>query len=134
MQTVDDLLAYADESGFDVDFFMLNHSASLSVQLPQKCCIAINPLQLNDTADEKMKLAHELGHCSTGAFYNRYSPFDIVGRQEHRANVWAYKRLVPKSELDCVVKSGRTEPWELAEWFGVPERFIRDAIAYYEGR
>jgi len=49
---------------------------------------------------ELYQLAHELGHCECGAFYNRYSPFDLVGKHERRADCWA-KKTPPEGRVTC---------------------------------
>ncbi len=79
-----------------------------------------------------IRLAHEIGHCVKGAFYNIYSPFDIIEKHENRANKWAFKELVPQSELNLAVSSGYTEIWQLSEYFSLPEHFILQAIQYYK--
>ena len=94
------------------------------------CGIGINPFMLESEADEKVKLAHELGHCETGAFYNMYAPLDIRAKHEHRADKWAIKKLVPKDELKQACKSCRNR-FELAEYFGVTEDFMQKALDYY---
>ena len=89
---------------------------------------------MSTLADEKVKLAHELGHCETGAFYNRYAARDIRQKYENQANKWAYKKLVPQDELVEACLQGYREPWELAEYFGVTEDFLRGALKYYQER
>lgn len=83
-------------------------------------------------ADERVHLAHEIGHCVTGSFYNRYAPCDIRQRYENRADKWAIKRLVPEDELSEAVEQGHTEPWDLAEYFDVTQPFMEKAIDYYQ--
>lgn len=85
-------------------------------------------------ADEKVCLAHEIGHCVTGSFYNINSPLDVRGQHEYRANKWAYQHLLPYNDLIAAVKEGITETWEIAEYFGLPEEFTIEAIAYYRGQ
>lgn len=96
------------------------------------CGIGINPFFLQSDADEKIKLAHELGHCMTGSFYNRYSKLDIRAKHERRADKWAIKKLVPKNELRKAVNSGRGSRYELAEYFNVTEDFMQKALDYYQ--
>lgn len=131
MVDVDELYNYADAAGITVDQFMMSYAESLSEPIGNGA-IAIDPFCIKSFADERVKLAHELGHCETGSFYNRYSPFDIVARHERRADKWAIKKLVPKDELDVAVSSGCIEPWDLAERFGVTETFMRKAICMYQ--
>ena len=61
---------------------------------------------------------------------------DVYKRQkyENRANKWAYKKLVPQDELAEACLQGYREPWELAEYFGVTEDFLRGALKYYQER
>ena len=130
MVKVDELYDYADSVGITVDRFMMNYAESLSEPIGNGA-IALDPFRIRSVADEKVKLAHELGHCELGAFYNRYSPFDVVAQHENRADRWAIKKLIPKDELNKAVSDGRTECWELAEYFGVTEAFMRKAVDYY---
>ena len=96
------------------------------------CHIGMDTKQVNSYSDEKVKLAHELGHCATGAFYNRYSRFDNRKKHENRATKWAIKQLVPESELHRAVKHGIRELWELSEHFSVTEEFMHQAVYYYK--
>ena len=127
-----DLYDLAEEHGTAVYWYTMETAESLSIPLADgSCAIAMNPWYLHTIADEKVKLAHELGHCETGAFYNRFAARDIRQKHENRANKWAYKKLVPEHELIKAIRLGYREPWELAEYFGVTEDFIRDAWEYY---
>lgn len=133
MTDVEKLYQYADERGIDVDWYILNRAESLSAPLPDgSCAIAIDPTKLESSADELVKLAHELGHCETGAFYNQYATHDLMAKHERRADKWAICRLIPRAALEDAVKDGYTEPWQLAERFGVPEPFMQKAISFYQ--
>lgn len=126
------LYIIADKEGTIVDCFDTGICESLSINQNGTCYIAINPIMLNSIADEKVKLAHELGHCCTGSFYNQYSPCDIIGRHERRADKWAIKKLIPKDELINAIKHGYVEIWQLAEHFEVTDDFMSKAIEYYK--
>lgn len=95
------------------------------------CYIGMDPFQIETTAQERVHLAHELGHCETGSFYNAYADLDIRGKQEKRADCWAVARLVPADELEYAVNCGMVEIWELAEYFNVTEDFVRKAAEIY---
>ena len=126
------LYQYADDRDIDVDWFLLSRAESLSAELPDgHCVIAIDPSKLRSAAEHKVKLAHELGHCERGAFYNPASPWDIRQRHENKANKWAIQKLIPEDELQAAVADGCTEVWDLAERFGVTEDFMRKAICWY---
>ena len=52
-------------------------------------------------------------------------------KHENRADKWAIQRLIPLPELDAARADGHTELWELAEYFGVTEDFMRKAVCWY---
>ena len=131
MTNLSDLYDLAEADSIKVDCFSLDNCQSISIQDSNgNCYIGIDPMKLESSKEEKVKLAHELGHCVTGAFYNRYSSCDIRGKHEQTANRWAVKKLVPKAELVRLLKKGFAR-WELAEHFEVTEDFINLAIRMY---
>lgn len=132
MTSVKELYRMADQQNIAIHLFPLGKREALSfMELTGECYIAIDPRKLTSEADERNKLAHELGHCCTGAFYNRYSPYDCRKRQENRADKWAIQKLIPSDDLDEAIALGCTELWQLAEHFGVSEDFIRKAVCYH---
>ena len=133
MTTLLDLYRYADGQNIRVDAFPLGKTESLSLRCGDGAgCIAIDPFSLRGTADEKTKLAHELGHCMTGAFYNANTGRDVRARCENRAEKWEIRALVPEEALREAVAAGHTEVWDLAEHFGVTEALMEKAIRLYE--
>lgn len=127
-----ELYNIADESNIKVDCFELENQPCLSIQDEDyNCYIAIDPMQLNSERQEREYLAHELGHCETGAFYSRYSPLSSRGQMEYRATLWQIKKLIPKNEFNEALKGGIIELWELAEHFEVSEDLMKKAIKYY---
>lgn len=130
--TLTDLYALAKENQIIVDSFELHSREALSVMDDDgRCYIAIDPLQLTDYDDERCKLAHELGHCVQGAFYNRYALCDVRQKHENRADKWAINCLVPINEFDAAIADGCDSIWSLAEHFGVTEDFMKKAVCYY---
>ncbi|KAF5044681.1 hypothetical protein DSECCO2_489160 [anaerobic digester metagenome] len=131
MTPVEGMYAIAEEQGYDIDDFRLNHTESLSACLPDgRCTIAIDRAKLKGQLDELVKLAHEIGHCETRSFYNDKSPADVRGRHEERANRWMYRQLVPREELFCLLEEQR-DLYEIAEYFGVTEEVVTAAYEYY---
>lgn len=127
-----ELYNLAEDHSIDVYWFDLGATESLSLSMDDgSFAIAMDPWRMLTLADEKCKLGHELGHCETGAFYNRYATHDLRQKYELRANRWAYEKLVPEDELIDAYRQGYREPWELADYFGVTEPFLRDALEYY---
>ncbi len=132
MDTVTSLLVCAEEQGIDVDWFPMKRAESLSIPLGNgKYGVAIDPAKIKSNPDLIHKLAHEIGHCATGSFYNRFSNFDCRQQHENRADKWAIRKLITADDLDEAVAQGHTEVWDLAEHFGVTEQFMKKAISLY---
>lgn len=126
------LYDFAKKKNIEVTSFPMADSSSMSFMADSgNCYIGIDPSVQDGGVQELTHLCHEIGHCETGSFYNRYSDFDCRQKHENRADKWAVKKLIPVDELDTAVASGYTEIWELAEHFGVTEDFIRKAVCYY---
>ena len=127
-----DLYQCAEESSIDVDWFPMSRASSLSAPLPDgSCSVAIDPWKMETIAQETVCLAHELGHCNTGSFYNRWAARDVRQKHENRADKWAIKKLVPKDELDEAVSNGYTDLWSLANYFNVTVDFMKKAVCFY---
>lgn len=127
-----DLYQFAERRGIDVDWIPMGRALSLSVSLDDgTCCIALDPWKMDTVKKETVCLAHELGHCERGAFYNRWAACDVRQRHENRADKWAIEHLIPLEQLNGAVAAGHTEIWSLAEYFGVTEDFMRKAVCWY---
>ena len=124
-----DLHQYAEDRGIRVDYRMMVTATSLSVHLGDSCAICIDPTKLH--GDEAEKLAHEIGHCETLSFYSPSTPLETVARCEHKADVWAIKKLVPKDELMKLIADHR-DKWEICDILGISADFLQKAAEYYE--
>lgn len=132
---VTELYELAKKRDIEVLCFPLPITGALAVMDRRgSCTIGIDPMQLQSEADEKVKLAHELGHCLTGSFYNRFTPLDIREKHERRAERWAIHNLVPRSKFNEALRRGYTEVWQLAELFDVTEPFMQSVVEYYQGK
>lgn len=74
---------------------------------------------------------HELGHAATGALHKVESPYELVERSEYRANRWAAQHYLTEAEFREAFSCGITEPWQLAEYFNLPQRDIESALTYW---
>lgn len=126
--TLDELYDRAQQQGIEIDNFTMREIVSVS--FPENW-IAIDTRKIKTGAEEKVVLAHEIGHCETGSFYNIHSPFDLRERHEYKANKRSYQILIPHAELKAAVKKGLTEIWELAEYFDVPCEYMQKAAEYW---
>jgi len=125
------LYAYAERRNIDVDWIPMRRATSLSVPLGDGYAIALDPWKLGTIAQETVCLAHELGHCETGSFYNQYAALDVRQRHENRADKWAIQHLISVEELDEAVAEGCEDVPALSEHFGVTENLMRKAVCWY---
>lgn len=122
----------AKQENIEVIQFTMPINGSMSIMDDNGACfIGIDECVQDGGTQERVHLIHELGHCVTGSFYNRYAAVDSRQRHENRADKWAIRQLIPVEALDDAIAEGCTEVWELAERFGVTEEFIRKAVCYY---
>jgi len=95
--------------------------------------IALSPF-VETRSEKACILAEELGHYHT-TVGNILDQSKVENRkQERRARGWAYERLVSLKSLIEASKQGIKNRYELAEFLGVSERFIDEAIQYYKGK
>ncbi len=124
-----ELYEIAEKNGTEIICCDLPETASVSVRSASgRCYIGIDPFEIETTAEERVHIAHEIGHCETLAFYNAYSPLEVRGKQERKADRWAASKLVPVKELTYALMHGVKEIWDLAEHFDVTEEFMLKAI------
>lgn len=122
----------AEKDGIDVTYINCPKSGSISLMTEDgSCYIGLDAEVANNEIVEKVRLAHELGHCKKGAFYNRYSKFDVISKHEYRANKWAAQKLIPYKDFVEACKQGYIETWQLAEYFNVTEDFVKTAYDIY---
>lgn len=134
MKNLNQLYQIADDNAIDVISFDLPTIQSVAIMDSDgTCSIGIDPFSIESYSDEAVHLAHELGHCMTGSFYNRYASCDVIEKHERRAEKWAIKKLIPEDELKDAVARGIVEAWDLAEYFNVTVPFIKKAVDYYSG-
>ena len=132
MKDLISLYRQAEEQNIEIIPYPLPHTGSMSLETDTgQCYIGMDYDSLTDPRDRLVHLGHELGHCISGAFYNRFAKMDLRQRQEIKANKWAIRFLIPEEDLDDAVAQGYTQLWELAEHFGVTEEFIRKAVCLY---
>lgn len=115
-----------------IDMRMYGNEEAMSHSINGFSIIAIDHHKVKSHADYKVKSAHELGHCITNSFYDKDCPVVPRGRIERRADIWAIRNTVPRRVVVKLFKSGVNELWELAEYFGVTEEFMKTALKYYD--
>lgn len=128
---MDTLFSIADNYGISIEYCRLPLNESISTPDDDGDIVLMDYSLLWNGPNERVHLAHEIGHCVTGSFYNRYTPLDVRQKHENRADRWAVQKLIPVDALDDAVANGYTTMWELAEFFGVTEDFMRKAVCLH---
>lgn len=129
---VSSLYEIAEQENIEVLVFPMEENGSMSIMEPDgHCYIGMDESIRDGDVQERVHLSHEIGHCITGSFYNRYAAVDSRLRHENRANKWAITALIPVEELDDAIAEGCTEVWDLAERFRVTEEFMKKAVCFY---
>ena len=77
---------------------------------------------------------HELSHVATGALHKVSSPFELAQRSEYRANRYFAQHFLPAEDFREAFEAGYTEPWQLAEYFDLPEQDVKNALSYWTER
>lgn len=93
--------------------------------------IALNHA-IETRAEKACVLAEELGHYHTTCGNILDQSKAENRKQERKARAWAYERLVNFHGLIEASKCGIKNKYELAEFFGVTEWFLEQAIQYYK--
>lgn len=133
--SVDALLALYDvlqKNGILVFDYSQKDSKAVTIQNVSGYGIFLDTEHIETAAEELSVLAHEYGHCVTGATHAVCSPLDLIEKHEYKADKWAAHYLIPPDKLRQAVEEGYTEPWELAERLNVTEDFIRRAVYIYQ--
>ena len=77
---------------------------------------------------------HEMGHLATGALHKVHSPFELAERSEYRAKRWTAQHYLTPEQFRQAFADGCSELWQLAEYFDLPERDVRNALIYWKER
>ena len=122
MDEYEKLIEELTKEGAILDETPLPNCNGMSRQTPDVIYINVNgalPLRLKFST-----LAHELGHLRT-------MTIGTAGQIEHRANKYAVNRIIPWKRLIDAYSKGYETVHDLAEFFGVDEKFMRMALHIY---
>ena len=72
-----------------------------------------------------------MSHVATGALHRAGSPYEPVERSEYRANRYAAQHYLTEKAFREAFAAGYTEPWQLAEYFDLPQQDVERALRYW---
>lgn len=95
------------------------------------CNIAIRE-DIGSESEKKCVLLEELGHyILTVGDITRIQSIDAA-KQEYKARKWAYITELPVERLHSAQEAGCCNIYEAAAYLGVSEKFLIEALEYYE--
>lgn len=128
---LNELYNLAEQNGIKVMDFCLPENKAVTLSTGDGCYVGVDPEVFGRECEEKVVLAHEMGHIATGGLYEVGTDKTSRKKQEARAEKWAIDRLVPRDALKEAIKNGCSDIEGLAEHFSVPEEFMAQVLAYY---
>lgn len=106
-----------------------------AIRINEEEAIIINQEAFTTDAERFGALAHEKGHCDTGAFYTEYAPLITRGQCERRAWRSAILEQLPFGELLQAFNACKTfdgiSVYDVAEYLDLPQEFIERAVIEY---
>ena len=120
--TYEDWITFAENKGLQVIELPLTYSVGMIVG-------DVIGIDSGLTSNQKAEvMSEELGHhCLTVG--NILNQDDVRNRrQEHKARRWGYNRQVTQEQLLEAAKYGCRNAFEVAEFLGVTEGYLEDAI------
>lgn len=131
MVSLQQVYADIDEHNAKIIPYSISFSSAATIEYNHEYGIFVDFSRMKTISDITYALIHEVGHCATGCTHQVSSPLDLVEKHEYKANRWAIERYLPLELLNKAIKCGITECWELAEYFNLPEQFIKKALYYW---
>ena len=131
MFELSDFYGYCQKNQIDVIPYCGSPQPGTTIRDQEEYAVFLDFSKIRSTRLLRGVCYHELGHIATGALHKVDSPYELVERSEHRANRWAAEKYLPESELREAFASGLVEPWQLAEYFDLPQREIENALHYW---
>ena len=122
----------AERENIDIFNFKMKNKAIIGC-IDNNYTIGMNYSAINDSCEEKVILAEELGHYYTNTLYNSNYSNEEINKREFRAIKWAFKTLIPLNKLKQLYDKGCRYTYEFAEELGVTEDLIEKAYNYYSG-
>ncbi len=128
--TIPEYRIYEDLDALGVDVTEIPMKNNVAVAFEDNF-IAIDPSRCKSESTYSTVLAHEAGHFISGAFYSVKCPYAIRQKAEHRAFAASVQRYLSPDDFLQAFRDGYTETWQLAEYFGLDEEYIKKALHYW---
>lgn len=131
MFELSDFYSYARENDIDVMPYSGAPQPGATIRDGGYYAVALDFAQITTTRMLRSVCMHEQGHCMTGALHKISSPYELVARNENKACRASFEKYLPPQELQRAMDSGYREPWQMADFFDLPEEDIKKALHYW---
>ena len=131
MVSLEEIYRALDEQKAQIIPYDFSFAKAATIACNGRYGVFLSPAATETLSGLKGCLCHECGHCATGATHRVDSPYDLVEKHEYKANRWAIERFLPFDALQAALREGFTEPWQLAEYFGLPQDMVEMALHFY---
>lgn len=120
------------QKGLRLFDWKLTEDKAATINMDGNYAVFIDTRKIHTIAEETCTVAHEYGHCATGATHAVCSPLDLIEKHEYKADKWAAHKLIDPNKLRQAAADGYIEAWQLAEQFHVTEDFLRRVVYIYQ--
>lgn len=129
MTNYEEMEQFAYDEGIDIDYINFNSQRIKGLYCDGS--IALNK-KLDTSAEKSCVLSEELGHYHTTSG-NILNLCDVANKkQERTARLWAYDKQIGLLGIIRAFEAGCRNCFEIAEFLGVTEDFLQDALEIYK--
>lgn len=131
MSALNDFYTYCQQEDIQIVAYPIGFRSAASLRLRGRRATFFDFDHIRSIPELNWAAAHESGHHHLGAYHKVSSPYQLWQQAEYRADRWAFHSYLPATALAEAMRLGYTEPWQLAEYFGMPEPAIKKALHYW---
>lgn len=129
------LYGYAEQKGIIVAPWKIDNRKACAIKMKREYHILMNDRLIDGERDERVVLAHELGHCRSDRMYylqDYCNPLykANIAKAERKAKDEACRLLVSPDELKKALRENDTE-YAAAESLDIDLFTFRDVVEYY---
>lgn len=130
------LYGYAEKKGIIVVPWKIDNRKACAIKMKREYHILMNDRLIDGERDERVTLAHELGHCRSDRMYylqDYCNPLykANIAKAERKAKDEACRLLVSPDELKKALRENDTE-YAAAESLDIDLFTLRDVVKYYQ--
>ena len=130
------LYGYAEQKGVIVAPWKIDNRKACAIKMGRNYHILMNDCLIDGERDERVVLAHELGHCRSDRMYylqDYCNPLykANIAKAERKAKDEACRLLVNPEELKKALRENDTE-YAAAESLDIDLFTFRDVVEYYQ--